>query len=178
MMIVILTMAKNPTAVSKPGSDSAVEKPVSDIWFEIPLDDAVRLLCNRMVELLELVAASGPLSKQAQYATVKLYLDGGVEWDTMHNFAIAHIDDFYEPEFQRPVEDLHLMFLPAVRNDAESMHEKPQIRYLLDVLELLKSDVEQYGLETVREREMQVMAGEEPSKHENRREFRNRHRRK
>ena len=42
---------------------------------EIPLDDAVRLLCNRMVELLELVAASGPLSKQAQYATVKLCLD-------------------------------------------------------------------------------------------------------
>jgi len=42
---------------------------------EIPLDDAVRLLCNRMVELLELVAVSGPLSKQAQYATVKLYLD-------------------------------------------------------------------------------------------------------
>jgi hypothetical protein len=42
---------------------------------EIPLDDAVRLLCNRIVELLELVALSAPLSKQAQYATVKLYLD-------------------------------------------------------------------------------------------------------
>jgi hypothetical protein len=42
---------------------------------EIPLDDAVRLLCNRIVELLELVALSGPESMQAQYATVKLYLD-------------------------------------------------------------------------------------------------------
>ena len=55
---------------------------------------------------------------------------------------------------------------------------QPLLAYLLDVLELLKSDVEQYGLETIREREMQVMAGEEPSKYENRREFRNRHRKK
>jgi hypothetical protein len=109
---------------------------------------------------------------------VRSYLDNIVEWEVVHNFAVAHIDDVYLPEFQRPMEDLHLMFLPAVRNDAESVHEKPQIRYLLDVLELLKSDVEQYGLETIREREMQVMAGEEPSKYENRREFRNRHRKK
>ncbi|MCU1306777.1 MAG: hypothetical protein JWN45_1472 [Acidobacteriaceae bacterium] len=109
---------------------------------------------------------------------VRSYLDNIVEWEVVHNFAAAHIDDVYLPEFQRPMEDLHLMFLPAVRNDAESVHEKPQIRYLLDVLELLKSDVEQYGLETIREREMQVMAGEEPSKYENRREFRNRHRKK
>jgi hypothetical protein len=42
---------------------------------EIPLGDAVRLLCNRMVELLELLAGSGPLSKQTRYATIKLYLD-------------------------------------------------------------------------------------------------------
>jgi hypothetical protein len=109
---------------------------------------------------------------------VRSYLDNIVEWEVVHNFAVAHIDDVYLPEFQRPMEDLHLMFLPAVRNDSESVHEKPQIRYLLDVLELLKSDVEQYGLETIREREMQVMAGEEPSKYENRREFRNRHRKK
>jgi hypothetical protein len=109
---------------------------------------------------------------------VRSYLDNIVEWEVVHNFAVAHIDDVYLPEFQRPMEDLHLMFLPAVRNDAESVYEKPQIRYLLDVLELLKSDVEQYGLENIREREMQVMAGEEPSKYENRREFRNRHRKK
>jgi hypothetical protein len=109
---------------------------------------------------------------------VRSYLDNIVEWDVVHNFAMAHIDDVYLPEFQRPMEDLHLMFLPPVRNDAESVHEKPQLRYLLDVLELLKSDVAQYGIEAIREREMQVMAGEEPSKHENRREFRNRHRRK
>lgn len=42
---------------------------------QIPLDDAVRLLCNRMVELLELVAVSGLRSKVTKYATVKLYLD-------------------------------------------------------------------------------------------------------
>jgi hypothetical protein len=42
---------------------------------DIPGDDAVRLLCNRIVELLELVAMSGPQSKQAQYGTVKLCLD-------------------------------------------------------------------------------------------------------
>jgi hypothetical protein len=107
---------------------------------------------------------------------VRSYLDNIVEWDVVHNFAMAHIDDVYMPEFQRPMEDLHLMFLPAVHNDAESAHEKPQIRYLLDVLDLLKSDVEQYGLESIRDREMQVMSGEEPSKYENRREFRNRHR--
>jgi hypothetical protein len=42
---------------------------------EIPLDDALRLLCNRMLELLELVAESGVDAKATQYATVKLYLD-------------------------------------------------------------------------------------------------------
>ena len=42
---------------------------------QIPLDDAVRLLCNRMVELLEIMAVSGLRSKATKYATVKLYLD-------------------------------------------------------------------------------------------------------
>src|SRR5690242_14300092 len=42
---------------------------------DIPLDDAVRLLCNRMVELLELLAGSGLRSKQTQYGIVKLCLD-------------------------------------------------------------------------------------------------------
>ena len=42
---------------------------------QIPFDDAVRLLCNRMVELLEIVALSGRRSKAAKYATLKLYLD-------------------------------------------------------------------------------------------------------
>ncbi|MCU1287215.1 MAG: hypothetical protein JWO13_3565 [Acidobacteriales bacterium] len=109
---------------------------------------------------------------------VRSYLDNIVDWDVVHNFAMAHIDDIYLPEFQRPMEDLHLMFLPAVRNDAESVHERPQIRYLLDVLDLLKEDVVKHGIEAIREREMQVMSGEAPSKYENRREFRNRHRRK
>jgi hypothetical protein len=107
---------------------------------------------------------------------VRSYIDNLVDWDVVHNFAMAHIDDVYLPEFQRPMEDLHLMFLPAVRHDAESVHERPQIRFLLDLLDLLKSEVEQYGVETIRDREMQVMAGEDPSKHEHRREFRDRHR--
>ena len=34
---------------------------------------------------------------------VRSYLDGILDWETMHNFALAHIDDEYEPEFQRPV---------------------------------------------------------------------------
>ena len=42
---------------------------------QIPFDDAVRLLCNRMVELLELVAVSGLRSRVTKYATLKLYLD-------------------------------------------------------------------------------------------------------
>jgi hypothetical protein len=107
---------------------------------------------------------------------VRSYIDNLVDWDVVHNFAMAHIDDVHLPEFQRPMEDLHLMFLPEVRHDAESVHERPQIRFLLDLLDLLKSEVEQYGVETIRDREMQVMAGEDPSKHEHRREFRDRHR--
>ena len=107
---------------------------------------------------------------------VRSYIDNLIDWDVVHNFAMAHIDDVYLPEFQRPMEDLHLMFLPAVRHDAESVHERPQIRFLLDLLDLLKSEVEQYGVETIRDREMQVMAGEDPSKYEHRREFRERHR--
>jgi hypothetical protein len=57
------------------GDKNALERVPAFEATEIPLDDAVRLLCNRMIELLELVAASGFRSKEAQYATVKLYLD-------------------------------------------------------------------------------------------------------
>lgn len=57
------------------GNKNALERVPAFESTEIPLDDAVRLLCNRMIELLELIAASGFRSKEAQYATVKLYLD-------------------------------------------------------------------------------------------------------
>ena len=76
---------------------------------------------------------------------VRSYMDNIVDWEVVHNFAMAHIDDPYLPEFQRPMEDLHMMFLPEVRFDAESVHEKPQIRYLLDLLDSLKEDVEKLG---------------------------------
>jgi hypothetical protein len=108
---------------------------------------------------------------------VRSYLDKLVEREVVHQFAIAHIDDEYLPEFQRPVEDLHLMFLPQVRHDAEAFQEHPQIRYLLDVLDLLKSDVAQFGADTIRQREIDRMAGEDPSKHAFRAEYRDRHRR-
>jgi hypothetical protein len=46
---------------------------------EIPLEDAWRLLCNRLVECLEVLACMGsqcePVSPQASYRIVKLYLD-------------------------------------------------------------------------------------------------------
>jgi len=109
---------------------------------------------------------------------VRSYLDKLVEWDVVHQFAMAHIDDEYLPEFQRPVEDLHLMFLPPVRHDAETFQERPQIKYLLDVLDLLKSDVAQFGADTVRQREIDRMAGEDPSKHAFRAQYRDRHRRR
>jgi hypothetical protein len=109
---------------------------------------------------------------------VRSYLDNLVDWDVVHNFAMAHIDDPYLPEFQRPMEDLHMMFLPEVRHDAESVTEKPQIRYLLDLLEMLKADVEQLGPDAVRSREMELMSKEPESKLASRKEFRDRHRRK
>jgi hypothetical protein len=108
---------------------------------------------------------------------VRSYLDKLVDWEVIHNFAMAHIDDEYQPEFQRPVEDLHLMFLPRFRYDAESGMEHAQIRYLLGLLEILQADVEQYGVEVVREREVKKMASEDPTKHSARAEHRNRHRR-
>jgi hypothetical protein len=85
---------------------------------------------------------------------VRLYLDGAVDWDVMHNFAIAHIDDHYEPEFQRPVEDLHLMFLPEYRVDAENPFERPHMKYLLSILENLKHEVNHLGAEQIRQREI------------------------
>lgn len=108
---------------------------------------------------------------------VRSYLDKLVDWEVVHRFALAHIDDEYLPEFQRPVEDLHLMFLPQFRADAESYVEQTQIRYLLGLLEILKSDVEQFGADTVRQRELDKMASEDPTKHSARAEHRNRHRR-
>lgn len=109
---------------------------------------------------------------------VRSYLDRLVDWEVLHQFAVAHIDDQYRPEFQRPVEDLHLMFLPEFRHDAESAHERPQITYLLDVWESLKQDVEKFGAEQVRQRELQRMASEPPSKHFYRNEHRERHRKR
>ena len=108
---------------------------------------------------------------------LRSFLDRLVEWEVVHNFAMAHIDDSYQPEFQRPVEDLHMMFLPEYRHDAESVHDRSQIRYLLDVLDLLRADVEQFGADAVRQRELQRIAGEDPSKHQMRAEYRERHRR-
>ncbi|HUQ49778.1 MAG TPA: hypothetical protein VM056_03605 [Terriglobales bacterium] len=108
---------------------------------------------------------------------VHSYLDKLVEWDVVHNFAIAHIDDQYLPEFQRPLEDLHLMFLPRFRNDAESYIEQTQMKYLLELLQMLKEDVEQLGAPAIRERELKRMASEDPAKHSARAEHRNRHRR-
>lgn len=109
---------------------------------------------------------------------VRSYLDNIVDWEVVHNFAMAHIDDPYLPEFQRPMEDLHMMFLPKVRHDAESVHEKPQIRYLLDLVEMLKDDVVKMGPDAVRSREMELMAKEPESKLASRKQFRDRHRRK
>src|SRR5438094_6551016 len=109
---------------------------------------------------------------------VRSYLDKLVDREVVQAFAMAHIDDEYLPEFQRPVEDLHLMFLPHVRNDAESFQERPQINYLLDVLDLLKSDVAQFGADIVRQREIDRMASEDPSKHAFRAEYRDQHRRR
>ncbi|HEY3975204.1 MAG TPA: hypothetical protein VGM18_19525 [Candidatus Sulfotelmatobacter sp.] len=65
----------------------------------IPLDDAVRLLCNRMIELLELVAVSGRGSKETQYATVKLYLDMATSFLV---FAGA-----YQPTYRRRIDELN-----------------------------------------------------------------------
>lgn len=108
---------------------------------------------------------------------VRSYLDKLVEWEVVHNFAMAHIDDEYQPEFQRPIEDLHLMFLPRFRADAESYIERAQINYLLELLEMLRADVERFGVEAVRERELKRIASEDPTKHSARAEHRNRHRR-
>jgi|tagenome__1003787_1003787.scaffolds.fasta_scaffold19208471_1 hypothetical protein len=107
---------------------------------------------------------------------VRSYLDKVVDWEVVHNFAIAHIDDSYQPEFQRPIEDLHLMFLPEYRHDAESVHERPQIKYLLDLLDMLRADVEKFGIDSVRKRELERMAGEDPTKHTLRAEHRERYR--
>lgn len=109
---------------------------------------------------------------------VRSYLDNLVEREVVHNFAMAHIDDQYMPEYQRPVEDLHLMFLPASVPDAEAHRERPQMQYLLGLLDILKQDVEKLGSETVRERELGRMASEDPSKHTLRAEHRDRHRRR
>lgn len=109
---------------------------------------------------------------------VRSYLDKLVDREVVHTFALAHIDDEYLPEFQRPMEDLHLMFLPPLRHDAETFQERPQIKYLLDVLDLLKTDVAQFGADTIRQREIDRMAAEDPNKHAFRAEHRERHRRR
>ncbi len=48
---------------------------------------------------------------------------------------------------------------------------------ILALLDTLREEVKQLGLEAVRERELQKMASEDPSKHVNRAEYRSRFRR-
>ena len=107
---------------------------------------------------------------------VRSFLDNLIEWEVMHNFAIAHFDDPYAPEFQRPVEDLHMMFLPPVVPDHEMHTTRPQMRYLLEVLEMLRQDIDQLGLPAVRNRELHRMQEEAPDKVNLRREVRERYR--
>src|SRR5208282_3552234 len=103
---------------------------------------------------------------------VRSFLDKLIEWEVMHNFAMAHFDDAYPPQFQRPIEDLHLMFFPAVANDHELHQTRPQMKYLLEVWDLLKHEVEQFGIENIRERELQRMASEAEGKWESRKAYR------
>jgi hypothetical protein len=77
---------------------------------KIPFDDAVRLLCNRMIELLELVAVSGLRSKEVQYATVKLYLDMATSFLV---FAGA-----YRPTYHERVAELQQLATSAPAADA------------------------------------------------------------
>jgi len=107
---------------------------------------------------------------------VRSFLDKLIEWEVMHKFAMAHFDDAYPPEFQRPIEDLHLMFFPKVTHDHELHNTRPQMKYLLDVWDLLKQDVQDLGVENIRERELQRMASEAAGKTESRRAFREQHR--
>lgn len=109
---------------------------------------------------------------------LRSYLDNIIEREVLHNFAMAHFDDEYEPEYQRPVEDLHLMFFPEFRHDAESYPERGQIKYLLEVWDLLKADVEKFGVDEVRRREMDRMSNEPETKYQGRMEYRERFRRK
>lgn len=108
---------------------------------------------------------------------VRSYLDRILDREVLHNFALAHIDDEYLPEFQRPLEDLHLMFLPDLRADSETFPERPHIRYLLDLLEEHKKEVEEQGVEAIRLRELTRMAKEPDSKVEGRARHRDQYRR-
>lgn len=107
---------------------------------------------------------------------VRSYLDRILDREVLHNFALAHIDDEYLPEFQRPLEDLHLLFLPDLRSDSETFPERPHIRYLVDMLEELKKEVEEHGVEAIRLRELTRMAKEPESKVENRARHRDQYR--
>ncbi len=109
---------------------------------------------------------------------LRSYLDKLIEREVVRNFALAHIDDEYLPEFQRPVEDLHLMFLPEVQSDAETYAERKQASYLLELLEMLKQDVAEKGVEPVRQRELLRIASEDPKKHSLRAQHRDLHRRR
>jgi hypothetical protein len=107
---------------------------------------------------------------------VRSYLDRIIDRDVLHNFALAHIDDEYLPEFQRPLEDLHLLFLPDLRSDSETFPERQHIRYLLDLLEELRKEIAEKGLDAIRLRELTRMAKEPESKVENRARHREQYR--
>jgi hypothetical protein len=104
---------------------------------------------------------------------VRSYLDKILEWEVVHNFAMAHIDDLYLPEYQRPIEDLHFMFFPEIQPDIHYTADRNRMTYLLALLDQLKEDVKSLGAESVRERERARMDAEVASKTESRSEVRN-----
>jgi hypothetical protein len=81
---------------------------------EIPLEDAWRLLCNRLVELLEVSPSSDApatvTTPESLYRTVKLYLDMAT---SLLVFAGA-----YEPTYRRRAERLQELAQQAARSDA------------------------------------------------------------
>ncbi|HEX9868067.1 MAG TPA: hypothetical protein VGC99_05630 [Candidatus Tectomicrobia bacterium] len=81
---------------------------------DIPLEDAWRLLCNRMVELLEvadeLAGTPATLSWRVYYRTVKLYLDMATSYLV---FVGA-----YEPTYRGRAEKLYLLADSATPGDA------------------------------------------------------------
>jgi hypothetical protein len=98
---------------------------------------------------------------------VREYLQGNRDWDSVHELAVEmewndQLD--FPPEIRRPMEELHMVFLPDSRDDRQFLADREEIARLLSDVDRLKRDARTLGTNVVADGERALEEEEERSR--------------